>query len=374
MYFSKKLGINYLLIGSLFVLPYLLIFTFVVNSEGMLSLIFMIIALSLESENKWQSGIFIGLAGLAKYTSLIFLPIILLLQGRKNIFKGFLSFVIVTLPWLIFNYIVFKNPIYSYLSSISVSLESSAPSAISLVALFYVMIFFVPAIIILALLLYWYFKERNKKSNKNKKKVYEIFREKIFKRPLLILLSFLFLSIVEFIILGMHESSFDQSRYAYFLYSAVAFLIAYGIDKVVPLVKINKTYIKRIFIYKSDIILFLFSASSILVVLIILNSGGYGNFTSGSQNVIFENIASELKELNIYNCPVVSNDWVYLRYYNITAFSPYFYNNSIKNYSVVVINSIGTSPNDVYIDFHKKVYLNSSFSIYMSNSSSRSNC
>ena len=367
LYFSKKLGINYLFTASLFVLPYLLVFTFVVNSEGMLSLILMIIALSFESDNKWQSGIFIGLAGLAKYTSLIFLPMLLLLQGKKNIFKGYLSFVIVTLPWLIFNYVMFQNPLYSYLSSISVSLESSAPSSISLTAIFNIMVFLIPAILILILLSYWYLKEKKKGRCK-------VFRKNTFKRPLIILTSFLFLSIVEFIILGRHESSFDQARYAYFLYGALAFLVAYAIDKLIPLIKNNKTYLKRSFIHNSDIILFLFSAATIVGVLIILNTGMHASLTSGSQNSIFANVVSEIKSLNIYNCTFVSNDWVYLRYYNITAYSPYFYNSSIKNLPVIVINGVGTSSNAVYVGLHKKIYSNASFSIYLSNSSNERRC
>ena len=367
LYFSKKLGINYLFTASLFALPYILIFTFVVNSEGMLSLILMIIALSFESDNKWQSGIFIGLAGLAKYTSLIFLPMLLLLQGRKNILKGYLSFVIVTLPWLVFNYIIFGNPLYSYLSSISVSLESSAPSPISLTAIFTIVAFFIPAIIISILLSYWYFKEK-------KKGAYQAFRKNVFKRPLIILISFLSLSIVEFIILGRHESPFDQARYAYFLYSALAFLIAYTIDKLISLIKNDKAYLKKSIIHNSDIILFLFSAATIVGALVILNTGMHANLTSGSQNSIFTDVVSETRELNMYNCTFVSNDWVYLRYYNITAYSPYFYNSSIKAFPVIVINSIGTSSNAVYIGLHKKIYSNDSFSIYLSNSSNEQHC
>ena len=53
-YFSKSFNLDYLLVGSLVVLPYLVIFPFMVNSEEMLSLSLVIIALALLKKGKWQ--------------------------------------------------------------------------------------------------------------------------------------------------------------------------------------------------------------------------------------------------------------------------------------------------------------------------------
>ena len=358
IYFSKKFKINYIVAGALIVLPYIVIFPFIVNSEEMLSLSLMIIALSLEADNKWQSGIVFGLACLAKYTTLIFLPIILLLNGRKNIFKGYVSFVFVTLPWLIFNYLVYGNPIYSYLSSINVSLESSAPSAISITALFNILINFLPAFLIIGVFIYFDIRKNDFKITKKIKKNFLI-----DKKTWLLLLFFVF-SCIEFIILGLHEDVFDQTRYAYFLYASLGFLIGYIITKIIELsIKNNRTMQYKI-ISKSDIVLFSFSVISMLGTFYFLSINSNSGIYLGSGNPVFNTVVIDLKNINLYNCSFVSNDWVYLRYYNITAFSPYYYNSSIKNYPSIVLNQIGTAPNGVYINPNENVYKNANFNIY----------
>ena len=153
-YFAKVFDIDYLLLGSLIVLPYLVIFPFTINSEEMLSLSLMIIALALVRKSKWQSGILLGLACLSKYTALIFLPVLLFGGDKKKILYGYLAFVLIILPWLIFNYAAFGNPIYSYISSIKVSLESSPQSFPSLISLGIIIANFVPAIILLLVLFF----------------------------------------------------------------------------------------------------------------------------------------------------------------------------------------------------------------------------
>ncbi len=96
IYASRNLGINLMLLSSLVVLPYIVIFPFMGNSEELLSLSLVIATLALEAKGKWQSGAALALACMAKYTALIFLPLLLLTGSRKRILYAYAAFALVT--------------------------------------------------------------------------------------------------------------------------------------------------------------------------------------------------------------------------------------------------------------------------------------
>ena len=354
VYFSKGFKINYLLVGSLLVLPYLVVFPFMINSEEMLSLIMMIAALPLLYRGKWQAGIFIGLAGLSKYTALIFLPLLLLVGGKKKILYSFIAFVVITLPWLAFNYAAFGNPLYSYLSSVVVNEESSMPSAISLVALEGIVAGFIPAIMLLLIMYYRHPRGSIAKIHRAFKAVTGAGH-----RMPLILASFFLLALLEFVVLGTHESVFDQARYGYFLFASIAFLLSWLIER-----KLRQRSLSR---YRTAAIATLsaFSAASMIAVIALMGSSLIA-FSPGSNNSVFPSAVNAVKGLNLSNCSFVSNDWVYLRYYGVTAFSPYGYNATTSGYPAIVFYGIGTNPGAVKTYSTNIMHQYSDFSIYAS--------
>lgn len=359
-YLSKSLNIEFILLSSLLLMPYLFIFPFIINSEEMLSLSLMLIALGFILKGKWQAGIFLGLASLSKYTSLIFLPLLLFSGSKKKIIYSYLAFGITTLPWFLFNYVFFGNPIYSYLSSIQVSLESSVPSTISIISLLILFANFIPAIF--AIILFQYKKLIGNKIKKPINKIKKIYATdpKLF--PITV---FFILSIIEFIILGTHEDIFDQTRYAYFLYASIAIILSIYITKIRSFANEKDKYKTILYI----IYIFSFVLMILSVLILYVNHGQILGINKMSILYQFRQSNITITSFNVGNCSVISNDWVYLRYYGISAFSPYSHTLNSSNYLKITFNNIGTSPNAIQTQNDKILYHNSNFTIFSNRSS-----
>ncbi len=363
-YISKSMKIEFMVISSLLILPYLFSFPFFVNSEEILSLIFMLFALGLQIKGKWYSGIFLGLAGLSKYTALIFLPMLLFQTDKKKILYSYVGFGLVTLPWLIFNYAFFGNFFYSYFSSISVSLESSPISMPSVISLLIIIINFIPGIIILTIakrknLLNYNLRE------KIKKPIYKIRNFYLKERAYFITIIFSILSLILFVILGFHESVFDQTRYAYFLYTSIALLIAINITTLKEKGNTRKKY--KLSVYT----LYAFSLICMVgtIILISINISNLIGVSNLSFFRIFNQNQNILQSYNLQNCSIISNDWVYLRYYNISAFSPYGYIKNSSKYPKLIFNYFGTSPNAISTYNDSVLFKNENFTLFVNKSS-----
>lgn len=79
-----------------------------------LSLLELAISQTIRGKN---SGVYLGLAFLARYPLMIFAPLLLFYKSIKNIAKNILFFLLTILPWLIYNYLKFGNPLASILDS-----------------------------------------------------------------------------------------------------------------------------------------------------------------------------------------------------------------------------------------------------------------
>ncbi len=86
------------------------------NGNELLAASFVLITIGLVARKSAKAGIFAALAGLAKYDSLVIIIILPFL--KKNKAKAVLYGILVTTPWLLFNYLFFGNPIESYLFQI----------------------------------------------------------------------------------------------------------------------------------------------------------------------------------------------------------------------------------------------------------------
>ena len=354
IYLSESIGTDYLILGSLVVLPYLVIFPFMVNSEEMLSLSLMMISLALLRKGRWQSGLVMGLACLSKYTALIFFPILIFAGDRKKIAYSYIALSLVTAPWLLFNYAAFGNPFFSYLSSIRVSLESTMSSSFSAAALASIVAGFVPAILVLVVI---YSKPLKKGISGIKKNIVHAFKWN-GNRNFLLIFVFLMLAALEFLILGIHESAFDQSRYGYFLFFSLALVLAYLISTRIQTVP--TAYLKPA-IYS---LLFAFSAIAMLATISLIGSHSL-EMSYGNSDPAFASAAVAINKLGIENCSVVSNDWVFLRYYNVKAFSPYSSNKTLSDYPSAVFAYVGTNSSSVTEYNSETAYKYVNFSIYL---------
>ena len=108
--FSKYFKVNPLLSAAVIITPYILKFTFLLNSSGALSIAMLLISLGLIKKGSIYSGVFMALAGLAKYISIIFFPLLLLLDSNRKRAESLALMFVVSLPWLLFNFITLGNP------------------------------------------------------------------------------------------------------------------------------------------------------------------------------------------------------------------------------------------------------------------------
>ncbi len=351
---SRAFGINPLLVASLLVSPYLILFQSLFDSEALLSLAMLVGAIALLKKDRWEAGLLMAAAGLSKYTALIFLPLLLLAGSRKKVAYACAAFAIATLPWLLFNYFAVGNPLYSYIASIKVSGESTVASGVSVAALAALLTYFIPAAIALLCIL---FLERNRL---NFMKGRGLASEK---RGVIMLAAAILLSLVEFTILGLHNDAFDQARYSYVLYASAALILGYAISSIGRrAVRIGRWKMKSAEVAAAVLLAFsLIAVSSTLLSTTYLN----GYFGSASGSTLYGNAIASLAELNLSNCIVVSNAWIYLRYHGINAYSPFAYNETPGTYPSVVFSGVGVNWSDAGLPDIAESYNYNGYSIYL---------
>ena len=127
IYVSKTISINPSVLSLLLFTPYVALFLLLLNGTEIVSVILLIILVAMLISKDWKAGIVLALAGLAKYSNLIFIPLLLFLPKEKRL-KAFAFFLIVTVPWIAFNTIVYHNPVLSYIISIGSFSNGGAPT------------------------------------------------------------------------------------------------------------------------------------------------------------------------------------------------------------------------------------------------------
>ncbi|MEM0201092.1 MAG: hypothetical protein QXD23_01680, partial [Candidatus Micrarchaeaceae archaeon] len=126
-------------------------------------------------------------------------------------------------------------------------------------------------------------------------------------------------------------------------------------------------------LYKYKIFLsisYSFSFISMLILFLLISSNYGSNFSinKGSINNAFLLANNSITSFGIHNCDYISNDWVYLRYYKISAFSPYGYPIKTKNYSIIIFDNLGTSPNAISTQNNQILYKTQNFTIFSNKS------
>jgi len=373
-YLSRAMHIELMALIPLFLTPYFLAFLTLLNGTEILTSALLIISTALLVKGKWQSGIVLALAGLAKYPSLVFLPMLLMLKGKARA-KAVLAFAIATLPWLIFNAYAFGNPLKSYLTGFSEFKSGTSANFAALMPSLQITFrnllpYLVLAAFLLLLLIFWsflYFAFLNKKTsrgNKSKNKRQLTLAKTINNESTQSkIAALLILGFIGFLFLAMHGNIDNLPRYGYLIYIGVAlgtaYLITQASKEIGQRIKGEAGSGAKAFIY---LLIFAICTSQLLYLY-------YSNSTSfifngyGSKNSTITNSVAALKSLGLYNCNVVSNAWVYLLYQGIKAHSPYYYNSTVTKYAIVAFKSIGVNESLINISSVAKIYNYENFSI-----------
>lgn len=353
--FSKYFKVNPLISASVIITPYILKFSFLLNSSGALSIAMLLISLALIKKGSIYSGAFMALAGLAKYISIIFFPLLLLLGSNRKRAESIALLFIVSLPWLLFNLIALGNPFYSYLASFSVYSNSTPGGLPILGAIGEVLGNLVFPIMVLLILAGYLFYRRSRMCSKdNDKNIMHYLRSNIADLKSIImnkgstaqiLASLFLLSVIQYLIVVPRMMEFDQIRLSYFVYIAIALMIITALNGCLRKLPKNK----NIRLIPTLVIMIIFSVSLLNVAYLSysVRQPSSNWMISATNNSTLKDTVAELQLYNLSNCNVVSNSWIYLRYYGIKAYSPFYYNNTILKYPVVLIEYQGV--NETYV-------------------------
>lgn len=220
--FSSALKVDKLLSYALMLSPFFIYFSILVNGTEILSVSFLLITLGLLYKKSPLAGLFLGLAALSKYPNLIFLPLLLFSGNRKKIVTAFLLLVLVTIPWLAFNYTFYGNPLYAYLSSVSLNVTSNNPISIPIV----------PFLMGLVLPMLFFFVGLAHMKSKNIKEI-PIKLKSALKgnRFTKISVAFSCLAILGYFVITLHTDYFGQIRYAYLIYTSASLFVLIILQK-----------------------------------------------------------------------------------------------------------------------------------------------
>lgn len=125
--FSEKSNLNKNLFYPLMLSPFVLNFGLFAGTE-LLTLSLLILAISYINEKK--SSLFFGLSFLARYTAIVYLPLLFFKKRWKKILLGIIIILIVFSPWMLFNYITQNHLFFSIADAYAFNIVSRQNTAI----------------------------------------------------------------------------------------------------------------------------------------------------------------------------------------------------------------------------------------------------
>lgn len=350
---AKKLDLDPLLVVSLILSPYVIRWTVMYSSVEALSLAVALFVVGLILAGGWLSGIAMGVLGLSKYTNLVEVPLLLFAGDRRKIAKAILAFVMATLPWLLFGWLYFGNPVYSYYLSFTqnVAINTTQQVDVSLYPmllypiLILIVYFAVVSLLVGAGKVAEWFGEMLKEIRNYK----TLFSEN---RKVGILLGFFLLSLVGFMIVYNHVGIIE--RFAYLLYGSISLGAAYVIDSRIA-GNINFQLFKRELSLDRAMgyLAFCVTTISLLLIYIPIWNNGYTSwlgFMYGSDSRPYPDAVSYLVSAHLSGCRVLTNAWPFLNYYNISASPANTCNATMERYPLVVFRNVGSTE---YCNIHK---------------------
>ncbi len=347
IFLSKELDINALILPSLLFSIYVIQWTILYTSQEILSIIFSLLLIGLLIKKSAKSGIALALVGLTKYPGLILIPMLLLLFDNRDIrgslikiLKAGTLFGLVTLPWLVFNYIYFGNPLISYQLSLTEAVANNT-GGFSLNQLFGALLQF-PIILaypifIAAMGILLSKKigfridsdEANTLSNRHTKYLNAL---KNLDHSDKVIGFFIILSALGFVM--VYNNVGQPARFGYLLYTSVAVLVSVKMSNL-----INKKSMQFVLPFMSVIL---------IAYLYMHTNQNYYKYwfyqqEIGTRNITVINAVKNFSSTMLKGCSVVSNAWPFLNYYNITAYESNLFSINIKGYASVCFNNYQTS-------------------------------
>lgn len=301
---SKELKINKLVLFSVFVNSYVIYFFFIPNGGEGLSIIFVILGLVYLLKKRSISGLFFGLASIAKYPSLILFPLVLLLDDNDKKFKAIVLELVPVLIWGGFvDYLLYGVPFFSYFESIAASSIATGPSVVSLFAVVKVLAY--PAVFAFVAILYLLIKK-----DKLKLKLNLDYKWKV-------IVGFVVLAGICYLIILPHNDPLTQSRYGYLFATAllvpVAILLNYSVQKS------NGHMLKYVVAIGTIAIL----AYALYSTYVTNNAPAIAYYNPTSNNNIYQHAENELSIMGFGDCRFVSNAWVPMIYSGYDSYSPF---------------------------------------------------
>lgn len=331
-YAAKHLNVNLLVLIALFLTPYTILFLLLLNGTEIVSMFLLVILIVMIIKKEDKSGIILALAGLAKYTNLIFIPLLLLLP-KKERKKGFILFILFSAPWLLFNLVVYGNPFFSYTISAGAFSNGGAggyfPYAVIAQSLGIILIDIIPAIIALCIVLLIFYAKSNKK-----KITLKIIFAKLNKRAYKVIICAIALGLFGWFGTSARGSINDLPRLGYLLYTTIGLFLAISF---VDLIRSNTLKFSNF--HKYAIVIFI--GVYLLIDIFVFPYANYVFY--GSNNIILIQAQQAILARNMTNCNMISNNWVYLVYDGYKAHFPYYYNYTVEHYPIIYFTSLGSN-------------------------------
>ena len=264
--------------------------TGLINGTELLSLSFLELFIAYLIKNK-NSGIFLGLSSLSRYTCISFFPLLLFHRNIKSIIKNFILFVIPFLPWFLYNYIKFGNMFMGIADSYAnnIYFRNYIHQSINYMHLIYVVNFLLPFFLFgLIITLFKIFK-----SLKDNNFIYnwKKFIEKNIADILMIL-------ILIFSLYGYFKIPIKSSRYIFNMILPTVYFSIIGINSI----KIKKLNFKRL-------------AVVIIIFLNLFLIFQYFTVQNSYKKEVYVDALKNINEMGIgNNCSFMSNSWVFLNY------------------------------------------------------------
>lgn len=352
VYVADSFGLNRFLTLAMLITPYVVVYLTVLNGAEILSMILLLFGMGLVARGKWQAGVLLSLAGLAKYLSSIFILLLLLLPKKQKA-KGLLSYLAVLAIWLLINFLVFGNPLESYIQSFSeafVIYKVSASTIIAAIISSYSIIFeyLVPFAVVVALCaIALQFANKAKWSA----------RLNGFSHGGKVLIGAFAISALAIAAVSVHASINNLPRWGYIIYgsSSLLLLAIFGaLSKKQPISR-----------YANFIVAIVVVAYLVLMAMELVNIPSHYPFaTAGTRNSSIVDSVAKIDALGLANCSLISNAWVYLRYYGINAHYPDYFNATTKDYAAVVFSNVGISNDSVNTSGYRIGYSGEGYAIY----------
>jgi len=239
-------------------------------------------------------GFYLGLAVLARYQMIIFVPLLILNKDYRKIIKNIAAFIVIIFPWFLWNFITYGNWFSSFIDGYAQNVilreNRFMPFAISDVikagGIYLITSLFGIGISIM---------------NMTKKSVNWWGENKI---------NVLILLVSAIIIYSYYIISFKFARYLFNLALPIAFFSSFFIITLLNKAE-NLTHHKK----KFYIILF-------FIALITIASATSITYLERNAMDKFYNAAQDIKKLNIENCEILSPHWVPVTYFTENVYPP----------------------------------------------------